>query len=99
MSENVKHKPSTPLPWALRETINIPDNVLTIHRADKPLSVVVWKNAMHGYKGAGISRTNFTFMVHASNAYPKLIAALKDVTGGCSWPDNVRTLLDELGEL
>jgi hypothetical protein len=86
------HRPGTPLPWRVGDAghgVFGPPN-------GKPAPEMV----------ADVRRAdNCRFIVHAANAYPKLVAALKDLQA-CADPVRdakelkaTRALLRELGEL
>ena len=84
---SLKHTPATPLPW-------IDDGDLIIADDDGPAYSPVAEN---------MARSDRAFAVHAANAYPRLIDALRWHTTGHGTPDlsgqKGRALLHELGEL
>jgi hypothetical protein len=74
-----QHKPTTPLPWT--------DNGTQVHGRD-----INPNGSMSGAIRVFGIQTNYAYIAHACNAYPKLVEALK-LSG------HAKPLLQELGEL
>ena len=92
-------KPATPLPWVVSDAIICPDE------ADEDQAAQAWIADCRTPKGD----QNAAYIVHACNAYPELVAALRLVAlNGMDsainhWPGRVcaeaaRALLAKLGE-
>ena len=89
------HKPATPLPWQYGE---LSERVIT----PQGLEVCAPPEDSDGEKQ---SRADLGYIVHAANAYPKLVHALRDIaTTSKGYPNASRegerasALLQELGE-
>ena len=110
MSAN--HKPATPLPWQHDDIAHARQSY-----EHDPKSIRCEMATLHGPGGDEIARfvhdpddgleldercaTDAAYLTHAANAYPKLVAALRDVQG-CNELVDAREicteLLRELGE-
>ena len=67
-------KPATPLPWTISKYGQISEN-----GADEPLSVAGGVSVPSGTHNPQVvvAKQNAAFIVHACNAYPELVAALR----------------------
>ena len=91
MDTKTKHQPATPLPWSI-------DSNSSFERTQ-----IVSGNTriMHAPTTINFPIGNLKFAVHAANAYPKLVAALRAyrITYPLdAYADTTETLLRELGE-
>ena len=67
-------KPATPLPWTISKYGQISEN-----GADEPLSVAGGVSIPGGTHNpqVKVAKENAAYIVHACNAYPELVAALR----------------------
>lgn len=103
-----KHQPATPLPFKVAESDGDGPLIVTTHKVKVPIVGC----AYHGDTDTDAEAIqDAEYLVHAANAYPKLIAALKNAESflagfdDCDNPEDrpadlslIRALLRELGE-
>ena len=101
----MKHEPATPLPWRLLvsgPTLR-PD---TVEISPPPPAELGGKGAVVGWSGFDNSdlrrcdhRDNAAYIVHAANAYPKLIEMLQHYVKYHDKRMEAESLLRDLGEI
>ena len=99
--DRMRNAPATPLPWAGMNSNS--DLAHGIVHEDTGTDVAV-------FCGRGKWRMNAAYAIHAANAYPQLVAALRDIADSheilerergsmrATHTANARTLLRSLGE-
>lgn len=97
----VKHKPETALPWGIgHRSKHSPQSVFVRTMARDERAEVALLPA-YGYRGTPyeLEGSNFAYIVHAANAYPRLVEALREHAHyGTERGTNAINLLAELGE-
>ena len=92
-----KHKPATALPWR-----DAGDGLKAMIRGNDATIVALRHRLL-----APVNAQNMSYIAHAANAYPQLVAALQaalcaskgDWQRGIAWDKAAATLLRSLGEL
>ena len=90
----VKHQPATPLPWHSNDRHVYSGGTDKTHDPDFAVTHSTsgrWYRAVRKPEDAA-------YIAHAANAYPKLVEALRDLTGESGDYRAAEALLRELGE-
>ena len=89
-----KHSPATSLPWSFAPASDYTGSECNIDAHTRGYI------AMSGQRGDETAESNSRYLVHAANAYPKLVEALRELVAPSSpnASDRARALLRELEE-